>query len=97
MVGGKAVASQKFAADVKEAIELSIADVENVLKPGDNDVEIEVTGKNQFPYTLAWTYNTIRPLAEARANVPSHATPDHASVTRMITTLSDLWLAARCA
>jgi hypothetical protein len=50
------------------------------------------------PFHARWSTalprSTIRPLAEVLANVPSHATPDHASVTRMITTLSDFWLAA---
>ena len=36
-------------------------DAEKVLKPGDNKVRVEISGKNAFPYTLRWNYSTLQP------------------------------------
>jgi alpha-2-macroglobulin-like protein len=33
------------------------------LQPGPNKVRVEITGKNTFPYTLAWTYQTLKPVS----------------------------------
>jgi hypothetical protein len=40
---------------------LSVPDVEQVLRPGRNVVRAEITGKNVFPYTLSWSYQTLKP------------------------------------
>ena len=42
---------------------LALPDAEKVLKPGANAVRVEMTGKNTFPYTLAWTYQTLKPAS----------------------------------
>ena len=36
---------------------------------GKNTVRVEVTGKNQFPYTLGWSYQTLKPATDARAQL----------------------------
>ena len=64
-VGDKEAASLAFPAGATEALTLELPDAETVLKPGKNDVRIEMTGKNTFPYTLAWTYQTLKPVAAA--------------------------------
>ncbi len=34
---------------------------EDSLKPGKNKLRVEITGKNSFPYTLSWSYQTLKP------------------------------------
>jgi hypothetical protein len=36
----------------------------SLLKSGDNKVRVEVSGKNSFPHTLTWTYNTLQPATQ---------------------------------
>jgi hypothetical protein len=62
-VGDKRVASVKFAAGASEALTLDLLDAEKHLRPGDNKVRVEITGKNVFPYTLAWSYQTLKPVS----------------------------------
>src|SRR5262249_37877565 len=46
---------------VTDALVLNVPDAEKTLKPGKNNVRVEITGKNHFPYTLAWSYQTLKP------------------------------------
>ena len=62
-VGDKEAAKLSFPAGASEALALELKDAENVLHPGRNDVRVEITGKNTFPYTLAWTYQTLKPAS----------------------------------
>ncbi len=62
-VGDKEAAKLAFPAGASDALTLELKDAETVLHPGKNDVRIEVTGKNTFPYTLAWSYQTLKPVA----------------------------------
>ena len=62
-VGDKEEAKLPFAAGATEALTLALADAEKVLKPGANAVRVEMTGKNTFPYTLGWTYQTLKPAS----------------------------------
>ena len=34
---------------------------ETLLQPGENTVIVEITGKNQFPHTLSWSYRALTP------------------------------------
>jgi hypothetical protein len=45
---------------------------EDLLKPGQNKLRVQMTGKNAFPYTLTWSYRTLKP-ANAD-NCPVHLT-----------------------
>jgi hypothetical protein len=36
---------------------------QELLKPGANDIRVEVTGNNVFPYTLSWSYQTLKPAS----------------------------------
>jgi hypothetical protein len=38
-------------------------DPEKYLKPGANSVKVRITGKNNFPYTLTWSYQTVKPVS----------------------------------
>jgi len=57
-----------FAAGATEVMELKLPNPEKNFKPGDNALRLEVTGKNIFPATLSWTYNTLKPVSVA--NLP---------------------------
>jgi len=48
---------------------VNMEDVEVNLKAGENKVRVEMTGKNVFPYTLSWTYNTLKPASAEKAPV----------------------------
>ncbi len=60
-VNDNEAARLQFAAGATEALTLELPDAEKVLKPGANAVRVEMTGKNTFPYTLAWMYQTLKP------------------------------------
>jgi anti-sigma factor RsiW len=62
-VGDKKVGHLKFLAGASEALTINMDEVEENLKPGENKVRVEITGKNVFPYTLSWSYNTLKPAS----------------------------------
>ncbi len=68
-VDDRKVASQKFPASVSETLTLTLAEAEKHLKPGLNKVRLEITGKNTFPYTLTWTYQTMQPASAENCTV----------------------------
>jgi hypothetical protein len=69
-VGGQEVASARFDKDVKDSLVLELAEPEKFLKPGQtNDVTLEITGKNQFPCTISWSYHALTPPSAAKAPV----------------------------
>jgi hypothetical protein len=61
--GDKETAKLAFAPGASEALTLVLPDAEKVLQPGPNKMRVEITGKNVFPYTLAWTYQTLKPAS----------------------------------
>jgi hypothetical protein len=67
---GKApVAVTAFPAGTQDALVVSLPK-EDQLRPGKNTVRVEMTGKNAFPYTLTWSYNTDQP--DNAKNAPVH-------------------------
>jgi alpha-2-macroglobulin-like protein len=79
-VGAKLVASLSFAADAAEALTLTLPDAENALKPGKNTIRAEISGKNVFPYTLTWSYQTRQPASAAGCPVKLSAKLDRTQV-----------------
>jgi hypothetical protein len=77
-VGERQVASLPFAAGATEPLTLSVPDAETTLKPGKNAVRVEITGKNVFPYTLTWSYQTHQPASAANCPVKLSAKLDRA-------------------
>ncbi len=67
--GAKQVATLLFAAGATEALTLTMPDAENTLKPGKNTIRVEITGKNVFPYTLTWSYQTRQPASSTNCPV----------------------------
>jgi len=61
IVNGKNVGSQVFPADLKDTLTIDLEQAEEFLKPGKNDIRIEVSGNNLLPYTLKWDYSSLTP------------------------------------
>jgi hypothetical protein len=55
------LAVNRFEAGMSDPITLTINRPEEVLKPGRNSLRVAITGANVFPYTLTWTYQTLKP------------------------------------
>jgi hypothetical protein len=79
-VADKQVAALPFAAGATEPLTLSVPDAETTLHPGKNAVRVEITGKNVFPYTLTWSYQTHQPASAANCPVNLSAKLDRTSV-----------------
>jgi hypothetical protein len=62
-VGDVRVDGQKFPAGAQDVITVEMPDPEKYLKPGPNPVKVRITGKNNFPYTLTWSYQTVKPVS----------------------------------
>jgi hypothetical protein len=62
-VGNQEAARLDFPAGVQDALTLTLDKADELLKPGKNDVRVEITGKNVFPFTLNWTYQTVKPAS----------------------------------
>src|SRR5262249_59239691 len=68
-VGDQKMAGLKFPAGAAETLALDVPEAEKHLKAGKNAVRVEITGKNVFPYTLSWSYQTLQPLSADNAPV----------------------------
>jgi hypothetical protein len=64
-LGEERVASQRFPAGVSEPIVVNWPEAEKRLKPGRNQVRVELTGGNVLPHTLHWSYNARKPPSAA--------------------------------
>jgi hypothetical protein len=62
-LGEQILVKKHFEAGTQDAVVLEVRDAEKVLKSGKNELRVEITGKNVFPYTLAWSYNTLTPAS----------------------------------
>jgi hypothetical protein len=62
-VNGKVVQTLSFKGDARETLELVVPDPTVNLVAGKNDVELRVTGKSTFPYTIAWSYQALTPVS----------------------------------
>ncbi len=63
------VVVKSFTSNVLEPITLTIPS-QDYLAPGPNQLRLEVTGRNAFPYTLSWSYRTLQPANPE--NCPVH-------------------------
>jgi alpha-2-macroglobulin-like protein len=57
-----------FSPRTPEPITLSMRDARD-LQPGKNVVQLSVTGNNVLPYTLSWSYRTLKPPSDPQAPV----------------------------
>lgn len=65
-LGSEEMSKVVFAAGATEVMELKLPNPEKNFKPGENILRLEVTGKNIFPATISWAYNTLKPVGEAK-------------------------------
>jgi hypothetical protein len=77
-VGEMQLAAQRFAAGATEPLTLTVPNAETTLKAGKNAVRVEITGKNAFPYTLTWSYQTRQPASADKCPVKLSAKLDRA-------------------
>ncbi|MFL5243514.1 MAG: alpha-2-macroglobulin family protein [Gemmataceae bacterium] len=63
------VAKLAFPAGAQDALTLDVPEPEKLLKAGTNNIRVEVTGKNAFPYSLSWSYQTLTPPSDDKAPV----------------------------
>jgi len=61
VVNGKQIGTKAFDASLRDALTLTVDNAEELFQAGKNEVQIEMTGKNQFPYTLTWSYSALTP------------------------------------
>jgi anti-sigma factor RsiW len=61
-VGDVRVGQGKLLAGAQDVLTVEMAEPERYLKPGANKVQVRLTGKNSFPYTLTWSYQTLTPV-----------------------------------
>ncbi|MCI0639016.1 MAG: alpha-2-macroglobulin, partial [Gemmataceae bacterium] len=67
------VAVLNFTATAQESITLAVPKGD-YLVAGKNRVRVEISGKNEFPYTLSWSYQTLKPVNPPQAPVHMSAT-----------------------
>jgi alpha-2-macroglobulin-like protein len=77
-IGEDQVNKLAFAAGAQDALTLEVPDAEKVLKPGKNYIRLEITGKNSFPYSLTWSYQTLTPPSADKAPVKLETSLDKA-------------------
>lgn len=71
LVRGELVAERSFEADEKGV--LSFDGIADVLAPGDNEVRIELTGDNDFPWAFELRYASDQPADDPEAKVTIEA------------------------
>ena len=81
VVGDKMADQLNFQAGVQDALVVTVPDAEKTLKPGKNNVRVEITGKNHFPYTLSWSYQTRKPPSAEQYPVRLGTKLDRAAAT----------------
>jgi hypothetical protein len=76
-----AAVTKQFAAGAQDAIDLELPNPEKLLKAGKNALRVEISGKNNFPFTLAWSYNTLQPASAEKVAVKLSTKLDREQVT----------------
>jgi uncharacterized protein YfaS (alpha-2-macroglobulin family) len=79
-VGGEKVGHTPFPAGAQDVLTVEMLDAEKFLKPGKNTLTVKITGKNNFPYTLTWSYQTLQPVSAADCPVRLTTTLDRQEV-----------------
>lgn len=60
-VGDKAVAFHRYPPAASEVQTINLADADKYFRTGKNKVRLEMAGENELPFTLSWTYRTVKP------------------------------------
>jgi hypothetical protein len=62
-VDEREAARLSFPAGAQDALVLELKEADKAFRPGTNKVRVEMTGSNVFPYTLTWSYQTLKPAS----------------------------------
>jgi A-macroglobulin TED domain len=81
IVDQKTIAQRAFRGADQETLLLDAPEPDRILHSGKNRVRVEMTGKNTFPYTLAWSYNTLKPASSENLPVKLNAQLDRKSAS----------------
>ena len=79
-VGSKVAARMEFPAGAQDVMTLDLPEASKILHAGRNDVQVAISGQNQFPYTLSWSYQVESPPAAADCAVGVTTQLDRTSV-----------------
>src|SRR5262249_16893411 len=60
-LGDRILGRLHYEAGTQDVLTVSVPDPDRLLRPGQNELKAEITGKNTYPYTLSWSYQTLRP------------------------------------
>lgn len=60
-LGDQEIGRRPFSPADSGELTIPVANAEQILKPGKNELRIEINGKNMYPYTLTWSYRTEKP------------------------------------
>ncbi|MFL5330395.1 MAG: MG2 domain-containing protein [Gemmataceae bacterium] len=60
-LGDEVIGKRAYTATTKDAIVIEIPTADKKLKPGENTFTVMTNGKNLYPYTVSWTYQTRQP------------------------------------
>src|SRR5207302_3866194 len=80
-VANQLVAQKAFPAGVQDALVLDVPEAEKHLRPGNNAIRVEMSGKNVFPYTLTSSYRTLKPASPAQLPVRLSTQLDRAAAS----------------
>jgi hypothetical protein len=80
-IGDRVVSHLNFPANAQDALVLNVPEPEKQLKAGKNPVRVEITGKNPYPYTVAWSYRTRKPVSADKCSVRLDAHLDRMTAT----------------
>ncbi len=80
-VGNQEVARKHFEAQVMDALVLEVPNAAKLLRAGKNDIRVELTGKNVFPFSVTWEYRTLKPSSADKCPVRLTTRLDRASVS----------------
>jgi hypothetical protein len=78
-IDGRVVGRQAFPAGTEEAIVLEVSEPEKLLRPGKNEIAVELTGKNALPYTASWSCRSVKPVSAEKCQVGLRTTLDRAT------------------
>jgi hypothetical protein len=79
-INGVEVGSTAFDSHSQEPAVVEIADLEQLLRPGANAIEIECTGQQTYPFTVAWAARIRTPASDPACVVKLTTAPEAADV-----------------
>jgi hypothetical protein len=79
-LGESEIGRLRFAAGASGELTIPVPDADKKLNPGKNELRVEITGKNTYPYTLTWSYQTVQPPSAENCPVRLTTKLDNAAI-----------------